>query len=125
MSGPPRKHSFRLKTGHTIAEAISIAKQLTQKKLFHIGDVEIANELAELGYPGEEGNIEALMMALNEITPSHYRAPGDPDAIPGIPFVWKSACFGRGMYLKFKLKGTKKKPVLWWYSCHPETNFRL
>jgi len=124
VPNPPRKQSFRLKTGHTILEAIVVAKELTQKNLYQIGDPELANELAELGYLGEECMSEALLMALNEITPADYRAPGQPDDVPGIPFVWNSDCFNKNMYLKFKLRGTKKKPVLWWYSCHPATNFK-
>ena len=121
MLKPPRKRSFRLKTGHTIPEAIAVAKSLTQNKLYHIGDAEIANELADLGYAGEDAMQAALLTALGEITPEDYRAPGQPDAIPGIPFVWTSKCFKRCMYLKFKILGNKNKPVLWWYSCHPAT----
>jgi hypothetical protein len=120
----PRKQSFRLKTGHTVREAISIAKQLTQKNLYHIGDPEIANEVADLGYPGDEGMVQALLIALNEVRPEDYRPTGQPDKIPGIPFVWNSKCFKSSMYLKFKLLGTKSKPVLWWYSCHPATDFK-
>jgi hypothetical protein len=123
VSGPPRKQSFRLKSGHTVPEVIAIAKQLTQKNLFEIGDPEIANEIAELGYPGEEGMREALLIALSEITPEHYRAPGQPHKVPGIPFIWESKSFKIEMYLKFKLLGTKRKPVLWWYSCHPTTEY--
>ena len=125
MSGPPPKKSFRLETGHTVTEAISIAKTLTEKQLFHIGDSEITNEVAELGYPGDEGMISALLSALDEVTEEHYRPPGEPHKIPGIPFVWDSKCFKTKMYLKFKLLGTKRKPVLWWYSCHPATEFEL
>jgi hypothetical protein len=105
-------------------EAILIAKDLTRKNLFHIGDPEIANELAELGYPGEEAMVEALLTALDEVTTQNHRPPGQPDKIPGIPFVWSSKCFKTVMYLKFKLAGTKRKPVLWWFSCHPATDFK-
>lgn len=121
----PQKRSFRLTTGHTLSEAIAIAKDLTTKKLYHLGDQELANELAELGYPGDEGNVEALLIALSEITPENYRPTGKPDTIPGIPFVWHSKCFKRSMYLKFKLLGTKHKPVLWWFSCHPSTDYTI
>jgi hypothetical protein len=124
VSGLSPKPSRRLKTGHTIPEALLIAKDLTQKNLFQIGDAEIANE-AELGYPGEEAMQKALLTALEEVTPLDYRPPGQPDKIPGIPFVWSSKCFKTSMYLKFKLMGTKRKPVLWWYSCHPATDFKL
>jgi hypothetical protein len=65
--------------------------------------------------------VTALLSALSEIAPKDYRPMKEPDRVPGIPFIWKSDCFGRSMYLKFKLLGTKRKPVLWWYSCHPET----
>lgn len=125
MSGPPRKQSFRLNSGHTIPESILIAKQLTQKNLFQIGDPEIANEIAELGYPGNEGMLNALLIALSEVKAEHYRPPARPDARPGVPFIWESKSFKTEMYLKFKLLGTKRKPVLWWYSCHPTTKFNL
>jgi hypothetical protein len=124
VSGLSPKPSRRLKTGHTIIEALLIAKDLTRKSLFQIGDPEIANELAELGYPGEEAMLKALLTALDEVTPLDYRPSGQPDRIPGIPFVWSSKCFNTSMYLKFKLMGTKRKPVLWWYSCHPATDFK-
>jgi hypothetical protein len=123
VPGPPQKLSSRLKTGHTIVEAVAIAKDLTRKHLYHIGDPEIANELAELGYLGEESMTKALLIALSEVTPSDYRPPGEPDVVPGVPFVWNSKCFKTSMYLKFKLLGTKRKPVLWWFSCHPATKF--
>lgn len=116
MPPPHRKQAFRLKSGHTIPEAIRIAKELTKKDLYHIGDPEMANELAELGYPGEEGMSQALLIALGEIEPEDYRPPRDPHPNPGIPFVWNSKCFNKRMYLKFKLVGSR--PALWWYSCH-------
>lgn len=119
----PRR-SFRLKTGHTLPEAISIAKQLTSKRLFHIGDPEIINELAELGYLTDVERMEGLLLALGEVGPENYRPTGQPDPIPGVPFVWDSKCFKTEMYLKFKILGTKNKPVLWWYSCHPSTKFK-
>jgi len=125
VSGPPSKQSFRLKSGHTIPEAIGIAKQLTEKNLFEIGDPEIANEVADLGYPGDEGMLKALTIALSEIVPENYRPPGQPHSNPGIPFIWESKSFKREMYLKFKLTGTKRKPGLWWYSCHPTTDYSL
>ena len=120
MPEPPRKPSFRLTTGHTLPEAIAIAKSLTSQGFYHIGKPELSNEIAELGYHGDDGMVTALLKALNEITPEHYRPMKEPDHVPGIPFIWTSECFKTSMYLKFKLHGTKKKPVLWWYSCHPE-----
>jgi hypothetical protein len=119
-----RQKSLRI-NGHTIPEAIAIAKLLTQKNLYHIGDLELPNEVADLGYPGDDGMVRALLLALNEVMPKDYRPPGQPDKIPGIPFVWNSDCFKLRMYLKFKLLGTKSKPVLWWFSCHPATKFEL
>lgn len=111
------QRSFRLKTGHTLPEAISIAKRLTEKRLYQIGKAELPNEVAELGYHGEDAMVEALLIALSEVTPADYRCPSEPHRIPGIPFIWNSKCFSQRMYLKFKLVGSK--PTLWWYSCHP------
>jgi hypothetical protein len=112
------KCSFRLKTGHTLPQALAIARDLTQKRFYEIGNPELANELAELGYPGDAAMNKALLIALGEVTPEHYRPSAEPHKIPGIPFIWNSDCFERRMYLKFKILGTKHKPTLWWYSCH-------
>jgi hypothetical protein len=97
VSGLSPKPSRRLKTGHTILEALLVAKDLTQKNLFQIGDPEIANELAELGYPGEEAMLKALLTALGEVTPLDYRPPGQPEKIPeyrsfGVLNASKQAC---------------------------------
>lgn len=112
------KRSVRLKTGHTLPQALAIARDLTKKQLYEIGDSELANELAELGYLGDEAMNKALLIALSEVTPENYHPPAEPHENPGIPFVWNSICFEKRMYLKFKIKGTKHKPTLWWYSCH-------
>lgn len=116
MSIPRKKPSFRLKSGHTLPQAIAIAKELTRKGLFEIGDPDIVNELAEFGYLGRDEMIRGLSLALSEVTPEDYSAPAEPHKIPGIPFIWNSACFHTRMYLKFKLVGPR--PTLWWYSCH-------
>jgi predicted nucleic-acid-binding Zn-ribbon protein len=36
-----------------VAEALLVARELTEKGRYQIGDPELANELAELGYPGD------------------------------------------------------------------------
>jgi hypothetical protein len=112
--------SKRLKNGRTLPESIAIAKDLTSRGLYHIGNVQIIADLADFGYPGGDAMQEALMMALGEISPIHHRPMKEEDAIPPIPFVWNSTCFRKRMYLKFKIEGTKHKPVLWWFSCHEE-----
>ena len=61
---------------------------------------------------------QALKLAFSEATPDAYRHDPDPKTPPAYIFVWLSPGFGVEVYLKFKLKGTKHKPVLWIYSCH-------
>lgn len=99
-------------------QALIEARKLAALDLYQIGDVELPNELAELGYPGEELMREALCSALNEVDQTLYCPDEHPQAPPAYIFIWESKHFGCRMYLKFKLKGTRKKPVLWIYSCH-------
>ena len=105
-------------------DSLDTLRALNEQHRSAVGDPEIANEVAELGYPGKEGMMKALLAALEEVGPDCYRPPGQPDTRPGIPFVWESKYFKTKMYLKFKILGTKSKPVLWWYSCHPATEFK-
>jgi hypothetical protein len=79
----------------------------------------LPNELSELGYPGDEAMFQALKSAFSEARPSHHRPDSNPQETPSHIFVWESKFFRCRMYLKFKLRGTQKKPVLWVYSCHP------
>ena len=60
---------------------------------------------------------EALNAAFDEVDASCSRVDPHPQDPPAHVYVWHSRRFGRRMYLKFKLKGNRKKPVLWLYSC--------
>jgi len=61
---------------------------------------------------------KALCAAFDEATPESYNVDQAPQSTPAYIFVWQSTFFTRKMFLKFKLLGTRKKPVLWLYSCH-------
>jgi len=82
---------------------------------------QLAVDLARLGHVDHEAMKGALSAALHELTPDDYRAPSQPHRNPGFPFIWTSLFFdNQAMYLKFKLEGTQKKPVLWMWSCHEQ-----
>jgi hypothetical protein len=77
--------------------------------LFHIGHTELPNQLSDLGYPGDELMREALNAAFDEVDASCSRVDPHPQDPPAHVYVWHSRRFGRRMYLKFKLKGNRKK----------------
>lgn len=117
----PRKEKRRGqgKPIYSPAEALINARALLKQGLFHIGRIELPSELTDLGYPGDELMWEALCAALEEVRAEHCQADPNPQQNSSAHiFVWKSQYFGRRMYFKFKLKGTRNKPVLWLYSCH-------
>jgi hypothetical protein len=89
-----------------------------QQRLFHPGRTELPNELAELGWPGDQMMWEALCGAFEEVRVDFYQIDRNPQEPPAYIFIWESKFFGKRVYLKFKLKGTRRKPVLWVYSCH-------
>ena len=111
-SGPP-------KSLHSPAEALEIARALMRQGLFHIGRTELPNELTDLGYPGDELMRKALDAVFGEAQARYHQTDSNPQDPPAHIYVWDSTFFGTKIYLKFKLKGTKAKPVLWLYSCHP------
>jgi hypothetical protein len=100
------------------ATALIAAQLLVKDGLYHPENPEVASELTELGYPGDELMREAIQLAFNEVSPEAFQVDPAPQSTPAFIFVWHSQCFKRQMYLKFKLEGTRKKPVLWIYSCH-------
>jgi hypothetical protein len=104
---------------HSPTEALVIARALMLKGLFHIGRSELPSELTDLGYPGDELMREALNAVLEEAHPKYYQNDSNPQDPPAHIYIWDSVFFGKRIYFKFKLKGTKAKPVLWLYSCHP------
>jgi hypothetical protein len=113
------KRPAEVKSVHSPTEALITARALMQQGLFHIGRVELPSELTDLGYPGNDLMRDALCAALGEARTEHCRIDSNPHYdSPAHIFIWESQFFGRRMYLKFKLKGTRKKPVLWLYSCH-------
>jgi len=95
-----------------------VARSLLRQGLFHVGHTELPNQLSDLGYPGDELMRQALNAAFEEADASYSRVDPSPQGPPAHIYVWNSRFFCRRMYLKFKLAGTKKKPVLWLYSCH-------
>lgn len=103
---------------HSPGEALIVARSLFKQGLFHIGHTDLPNQLSDLGYPGNELMLEALNAAFEEADASCNRVDPNPQDSPAHIYVWDSRFFRRRMYLKFKLRGTKKKPVLWLYSCH-------
>jgi len=87
--------------------------------LFHIGRTELPSELTDLGYPGDELMRKALNAVLAEARTEYHQIDPNPQDAPAHIYIWDSEFFGERIYFKFKLKGTKTKPVLWLYSCHP------
>jgi hypothetical protein len=112
---PPRP----AKSLHSPAEALDIARTLMRQGFLHVGCAQLPNELADLGHPGDELMRKALIAVLGEARPEYYQIDRNPQDTPAHVYVWDSAFFDRRIYLKFKLMGTKAKPVLWLYSCHP------
>jgi hypothetical protein len=110
------------KKGRSVAEALAIARQLIGTDPgFVQANPQLAVDLARLGYVDDEAMKVALTAALHEVTPDDHREPSQPHRNPGFPFQWKSVFFNnQAMYLKFKLEGTRKKPVLWMWSCHEQ-----
>ncbi len=90
-----------------------------RKGLFHVARPEFPSELADLGYPGDELMWNALNAVLAEADAKHYQIDQNPQDPPAHIFVWDCEYLGVRIYFKFKLKGTRAKPVLWFYSCHP------
>lgn len=113
------KRSGPSKSLHSPAEALDIARALMRQGLFHIGRTELPSELTDLGHPGDELMTKALNAVLGEAQAKFHQIDANPQNPPAHIFVWDSAFLGTRIYLKFKLKGTKAKPVLWLYSCHP------
>ncbi|SPF49390.1 hypothetical protein SBA4_4050004 [Candidatus Sulfopaludibacter sp. SbA4] len=109
------RHSRRTNLLCSPTEALIQARTLMKQGLFHPGRTELPSELSDLGYPGDELMREALCAAFEEAHPKCYQVDPDPQQPPAYIFVWHSTFFGRRIYL---LKGTRKKPVLWVYSCH-------
>jgi hypothetical protein len=104
------------------AQAIAIARGLVRRGVYDLTP-NAAGELAELlnslGRAGPDDVREALEAIMRELDTSHYRPPRDPERVPGIPFIWDSRYFGKPLYFKFKLVGSKKKPRMVIFSCHP------
>ena len=90
-----------------------------RQHLFHVGHPQLAVELTDLGFAGNELMVEALNAAFTEVRPEDHQTDPKPEGRPAYIFVWDSVLFETKMYLKFKLMGTRAKPVLWLYSCHP------
>jgi hypothetical protein len=61
---------------------------------FHVGRIELPNELADLGHPGDEFMREALIAALGEARPEYYRIDLNPQDPPAHIYVWDSVLFG-------------------------------
>lgn len=104
------------------AQAISIARRLVRRGCYDLTP-KAAGELAELlnslGRAGPDEAREALEAIMQEVDASHYRAPRNPERVPGIPFIWDSKYCGKELYFKFKLVGSRKKPRMVIFSCHP------
>jgi hypothetical protein len=62
---------------------------------------------------------EALAAVLGEVPAENYRPPKELHDPPGIPFVFESRYFGRTIYLKIQIAGSRKKPTVLVWSCHP------
>jgi hypothetical protein len=61
-------------------EALIHARALMKQRLFHPGRTELPNELAELGWPGDQMMWEALCAAFEEAHADYYQIDRDPNS---------------------------------------------
>ena len=104
------------------AQAIAVARTLVRQRFYELtpGAVcQLAELLNSIGSAGQDEAHAALEAIVNELETSHYCPPRNPEPVPGIPFIWVSKYFGRELYFKFKLVGSRKKPRMVIFSCHP------
>ena len=75
------------------------------------------DEMREFGAVGEEVR-ETILSILDELPPEFYEPPFELDEPPGSPFIFDCRCLGCEVYFKFQIKGSAKKPLVLFWSCH-------
>jgi hypothetical protein len=118
VRGREAKHPGHYSPAEAIAKACDSLRR-NRYRLTPGAGAQLQELLNSLGKAGQHEMEEALQTILQEIRPADYRAPRDPEPVPGISFIWVSKYFGKEVYFKFKLVGSRKKPLMVIYSCHP------
>jgi hypothetical protein len=116
-------------SGQSSEEAIAAAKRaLDNHKQFWFGSVKVESEFYDLGIMTKEERLMAVDIALLEITARDRLGPEPPGNVshPSSPFptqplyafCWQSQEYGKLMYFKFGVGGSRRRPQLAVYSFH-------
>jgi hypothetical protein len=98
-------------------EALKIARNQVEHG-FEFRTSQFTDDMRERGFVGVEVR-EALLNILDETPPESYRPPrllGNP---PGYPFIFRCRTTGGKVYFKLQIEGSRKKPRVLFWSCHP------
>ena len=100
----------------TLEQAIRIARhEAAEGRAFRTP--KFLDEMREFGAVGEEVR-ETILSILDELPPEFYEPPFELDEPPGSPFIFDCRCLGCEVYFKFQIKGSAKKPLVLFWSCH-------
>jgi len=79
---------------------------------------QFVDDMRALGFVGA-AVLDALLKILAETPPERYRPPRKLGNPPGYPFIFHCGTAGREVYFKFQIEGSRKKPRVLFWSCHP------
>ena len=98
-------------------EAVSVAQDQAQRGT-SLRTLQFNDDMRERGFVGPEVR-EALLKILGEIRPESYRPPRKLRNPPGYPFIFQCRYTGCELYFKFQIEGSRNKPRVLFWSCHP------
>jgi hypothetical protein len=91
------------------ATALIAARLLVKDGLYHPENPEVASELTELGYPGDELMREAIQLAFNEVSPEAFQVDPAPQSTPAFLFCLALAMFQKANVLEVQTGRDKKE----------------
>lgn len=76
------------------------------------------DDMRERGFVGAEVR-EALLKILSETPAENYRPPRNVHNPPGYPFIFDCRTAGCEIFFKLQIEGSRQKPRVLFWSCHP------
>lgn len=118
---PPQRRNEILTKGYLGLwrpdEALRIAHDQADRGAAHRTQ-QFIDDMRERGFVGLEMR-EALLKILAETPPECYRPPRKLGHPPGYPFIFHCKTAGCEVYFKLQIEGSRKKPRVLFWSCHP------
>jgi hypothetical protein len=81
----------------------------TCQRCYHPENPEVASELTELGYPGDELMREAIQLAFNEVSLEAFQVDPAPQSTPAFLFCLALAMFQKANVLEVQTGRDKKE----------------